>query len=156
MGIEIERKFLVKGQDWKEGQTGTLYRQGYLHSDPSRTVRVRIAGAKGFLTIKGATERCSRLEFEYEIPSEEASQLMEKLCPKPLIEKYRFHIPHLGMVWDVDEFVGENAGLILAEIELESIGQAFDLPPWTGQEVTGDPRYYNAYLAEHPYATWTK
>ena len=156
MGIEIERKFLVKGRDWKQGQQGTLYRQGYLLSDPSRTVRVRIAGSKGFLTIKGPAEGYSRMEFEYEIPSEDASQLMELLCPKPLIEKLRFRISHSGMIWDVDDFLGANEGLVLAEIELESVGQAFDRPLWIGKEVTGDPRYYNAYLAEHPYATWTK
>lgn len=154
MGVEIERKFLVLGSDWKTGLSGTEYRQGYLTSDPERTVRVRLAGAQGYLTIKGASTGASRLEFEYPIPAEEAAQMLERLCRKPLIEKIRYRVPHAGMVWDVDEFFGDNAGLILAEIELEHEDQAVELPHWAGEEVTGDSRFYNASLAEHPLATW--
>jgi CYTH domain-containing protein len=154
MGVEIERKFLVLGTDWKAGLSGTEYRQGYLTSDPERTVRVRLAGELGYLTIKGASVGASRLEFEYLIPAEDAVQMLERLCRKPLIDKIRYRVPHAGMVWDVDEFFGDNAGLVLAEIELEHEGQAVELPHWVGEEVTGDSRFYNAYLSEHPLASW--
>lgn len=154
MGVEIERKFLVNGTEWKRGLSGTAYRQGYLTSDPERTVRVRLAGELGYLTIKGASTGASRQEFEYPIPGADALELLERLCRKPLIAKIRYRVPHAGMVWDVDEFSGDNAGLVLAEIELEHEDQVVELPSWVGQEVTGDSRYYNAYLAEHPLATW--
>lgn len=154
MGVEIERKFLVRGTEWKKDLSGTGYRQGYLTSDPERTVRIRLAGELGYLTIKGASTGASRLEFEYLIPADEAVQMLEQLCRKPLIEKIRYRVPHAGMVWDVDEFFGDNAGLVLAEIELEHEDQVVELPLWVGEEVTGDRRYYNAYLAEHPLTTW--
>ena len=154
MGVEIERKFLVPGTDWKAGLSGTEYRQGYLTSDPEPTVRVRLAGAQGYLTIKGASVGASRLEFEYPIPAGEAVQMLERLCRKPVIEKVRYRVPYAGMVWDVDEFFGDNAGLVLAEIELEYEDQVVELPPWAGLEVTDDKRFYNASLAEHPLATW--
>ncbi|MGK2906682.1 MAG: CYTH domain-containing protein [Desulfuromonadales bacterium] len=154
MGIEIERKFLVHGSEWKAGLSGTEYRQGYLSTDPQRTVRVRLAGEQGYLTIKGASEAASRLEFEYPIPADEAVQLLERLCRKPLIEKIRYRVPHAGMSWDVDEFLGDNLGLVMAEIELDHEDQMVELPPWAGQEVTGDSRFYNACLAECPLASW--
>lgn len=154
MGVEIERKFLVNGTVWKTGLSGTEYRQGYLTSDPERTVRVRLAGAQGYLTIKGASTGASRLEFEYPVPADEAAQLLEQLCRKPLIEKIRYRVPHAGMVWDVDEFLGDNLGLVVAEIELEHEGQLVELPPWVDLEVTGDSRFYNACLAECPLASW--
>lgn len=154
MGVEIERKFLVRGTEWKAGLSGTGYRQGYLTSDPERTVRVRLAGEMGYLTIKGASTGASRLEFEYLIPADEAMQMLEQLCRKPLIEKIRYRVPHAGMVWDVDEFLGDNAGLVLAEIELEHADQAVELPAWAGLEVTDDSRFYNASLAEYPLAAW--
>jgi CYTH domain-containing protein len=154
MGVEIERKFLVHGTGWKTGLSGIEYRQGYLTSDPERNVRVRLAGALGYLTIKGASVGISRLEFEYPIPAEEALQMLEQLCRKPLIEKIRYRVPHAGMIWEIDEFFGDNVGLILAEIELEHETQIIDLPPWAGEEVTGDHRYYNAFLAMHPISTW--
>jgi CYTH domain-containing protein len=154
LGVEIERKFLVRGTDWKTGLSGTEYRQGYLTSDPERTVRIRLAGELAYLTIKGASTGASRLEFEYLIPADEAVQMLEQLCRKPLIEKIRYRVPHAGMVWDVDEFLGDNAGLVLAEIELEHADQAVELPPWAGEEVTGDSRFYNASLAEYPLAAW--
>jgi len=154
VGIEIERKFLVKGAEWKKGLTGTEFRQGYLTSDQQLTVRVRRAGGQGTLTVKGASSGASRLEFEYVIPGGDAVELLEQLCSKPLIEKIRYKVMHAGMVWDVDEFLGENAGLVLAEIELEHEDQVFEMPSWVGQEVTGDSRFYNACLAEHPVSAW--
>lgn len=154
MGVEIERKFLVQGVDWKVGQVGVAYRQGYLSSDPERTVRVRMAGEEGFLTIKGAARSGARREFEYRVPAAEAEQMLDLLCRKPLIEKCRYRIPFAGRVWEVDEFFGDNAGLVLAEIELDDVAQAFELPPWAGREVTEDHRFYNAYLAQHPLNTW--
>lgn len=153
MGTEIERKFLLQGEGWQVGG-GVTYRQGYLSTTPERTVRVRTAGDKGYLTIKGLSRGASRLEFEYEIPLHEANQLLDELCHRPLIEKRRYKIPHGGLTWEVDEFFGENDGLVLAEIELEHEDQAFDRPAWLGREVTGDPRYYNANLVNHPYSRW--
>ena len=154
MGIEIERKFLVQGDDWKAGQTGIAYRQGYLSTDPERTVRVRLAGDQGFLTIKGASRGSTRHEFEYRVPAAEAEEMLDLLCRKPLIEKRRYRVPFAGMIWEIDEFFGDNAGLVLAEIELDEAGQAFELPPWAGREVTADHRFYNAYLAQHPLNSW--
>lgn len=153
MGVEIERKFLVKGRPWGAGQ-GVYFRQGYLSADPERTVRVRIAGDQGFLTIKGASQGAARAEFEYPIPLVDAEQLLQQLCPKPQIEKVRYRLEHAGLTWDVDEFFGGNLGLVLAEIELEHEDQEVELPPWAGQEVTGDSRFYNACLAEHPVSHW--
>lgn len=153
MGTEIERKFLVQGENWREGR-GITYRQGYLSTAPERTVRVRTAGDKGYLTIKGASRGASRLEFEYEIPLHEANQLLDELCHQPLIEKRRYKVQYGGLTWEVDEFFGENDGLVLAEIELRDEDQAFDPPAWLGREVTGDPRYYNANLVNHPYSRW--
>jgi adenylate cyclase len=154
MGQEIERKFLTRDDSWRAGAAGTRYRQGYLSVDQTRTVRVRTAGSQGFLTVKGKTEGAARLEFEYPIPLADAEQLLTELCQRPLIEKVRYRIPHAGLVWEVDEFEGENAGLILAEVELEREDQAVELPPWAGEEVTGQPRYYNANLIALPYSRW--
>jgi adenylate cyclase len=151
MGIEIERKFLVKGEAWRQLATGTLCRQGYLARGVDRTVRVRIAGDRAFLTIKGKTEGIARSEFEYPIPVEDATQLLE-MCDRPLIEKYRHQIAIGDLVWEVDEFLGENQGLILAEVELRDEKQAIDLPEWIGEDVSGDPRYYNARLVEKPWS----
>jgi adenylate cyclase len=153
MGIEIERKFLVKGKPWS-ALTGTPYRQGYLTTDPERTVRVRIAGECGCLTIKGASSGLARAEFEYPIPLADAEQLLDQLCPKPQIEKTRYQIVYAGLTWEVDVFTGENAGLVIAEVELEEIDQPVELPAWVGREVTGDRRFFNAYLTRHPYLTW--
>jgi len=153
MGVEIERKFLVKGEPWTAGQ-GTSCRQGYLVADPERTVRVRIAGNQGYLTIKGASQGACRSEFEYTIPLADAEQMLEKLCPKPQIEKVRYRIEYAGLIWDVDEFYGDNRGLVLAEIELDYEDQEVELPPWVCQEVTGESRFYNACLAERPISSW--
>ena len=154
MGTEIERKFLVVGETWQGQGEGTVYRQGYLSVDPERTVRVRLAGETGFLTVKGITEGASRAEFEFVIPRDEAAEMLDTLCLRPLIEKTRFRIPHGGVVWELDEFFGENEGLIIAEVELSHEDQAFDLPEWAGEEVTGDRRYYNANLVENPFKSW--
>jgi adenylate cyclase len=149
MAIEIERKFLVQGTPWRSG-SGVRLSQGYLNRDKERTVRVRIAGEKAFLTIKGVTQGASRAEFEYEIPVPDAQQLL-KLSDGPIIQKNRYVIVHEGSTWEVDEFLGDNAGLVLAEIELKSEDQSFSRPPWLGAEVTQDRRYYNSSLASHPY-----
>jgi len=152
MGTEIERKFLVQGTQWRNG-TGVRFTQGYLNRDKERTVRVRVAGDKAFLTIKGLTRGASRAEFEYKIPVEDAEELLG-LCEGPIIEKDRYRVVHEGATWEVDEFFGENAGLVVAEIELTSEGQSFSRPPWLGAEVTDDRRYYNSSLATHPYCDW--
>jgi CYTH domain-containing protein len=152
MGTEIERKFMVKEGDWCK-QKPIKYRQGYLNSAKERIVRVRTIDDKGYLTIKGLTVGASRMEFEYEIPRQDADTLLD-ICEKPLIEKNRYKIEHGGFVWEVDEFFGENQGLIVAEIELESEDQFFSKPHWVGKEVTGDPRYFNSNLVKNPYTKW--
>jgi adenylate cyclase len=155
MGIEIEKKFLVTGEDWKKLVAGTIYRQGYLTSGRRCTVRVRIAGEKGYLTVKGPSVGAVRKEYEYEIPFAEAGEMLENLCGKPLIEKRRYRIPIADHVWEVDEFFGENEGLVIAEIELKKEDEDFVKPRWAGMEVTGDSRYYNASLVTHPFTKWT-
>lgn len=154
MPREIERKFRVKGDAWRSAGAGTLYRQGYLSTVPERTVRVRVAGQKGLLTVKGINRGAVRLEFEYEIPLADAHQLLDELCERPLIEKTRYTVDFGGLAWEVDEFAGENAGLIIAEIELDDENREIELPEWAGEEVTGDPRYYNANLIRNPYRRW--
>lgn len=154
MGIEIEKKFLLTGKEWKQLATGTAYRQGYLNSAKERTVRVRTINDQGFLTIKGVSVGATRLEYEYEIPLEDANALLDELCEKPLIEKNRYKVNFSGFTWEIDEFFGENDGLIVAEIELESEDQAFDKPDWVGEEVTGDSRYFNSNLINNPYSKW--
>jgi CYTH domain-containing protein len=152
MATEIERKFLVRDTQWRQG-AGVKFSQGYLNRDLERTVRVRIAGEKAHLTIKGVTRGASRAEFEYEIPVADAEQLL-RLSDGPIIEKNRHIVVHNGSKWEVDEFLGDNAGLVVAEIELTSPDQPFSRPPWLGIEVTDDARYYNSNLASHPYSTW--
>jgi adenylate cyclase len=154
MGKEIEKKFLILSDDWRRLGTGEHYCQGYLNSEKGRTVRVRTINDRGVLTIKGASVGETRLEYEYDIPVDEAREMLRELCDKPLIEKTRYKIPFGDFVWEVDEFQGENEGLIFAEIELEYEGQEFALPPWIGREVTGDSRYYNACLVKNPYLNW--
>ncbi len=154
MGTEIERKFLLKGDAWRSLTVGTKYRQGYLNSTKERVVRVRTIDDKGFLTIKGITTGATRVEYEYEIPNTEATAMLDDLCEKPLIEKNRYKIDFDGLVWEVDEFFGENQGLIVAEVELKSEDQHFEKPEWIGDEVTGDPRYFNSNLILNPFAKW--
>jgi adenylate cyclase len=153
MALEVERKFLVTGTAWKALAAGVLTRQGYLSSAVDRTVRVRIAGNQGFLTIKGKTQGLSRAEFEYAIPVEDAAAMLD-LCEKPLIEKTRYRVPFGAYTWDVDEFHGANAGLVVAEVELASPDEEPTLPPWVGGEVSRDARYYNANLVKRPFTTW--
>lgn len=154
MATEIERKFIPGTNNWRDGTTGVRYRQGYLSTDSERTVRVRTAGDKAFLTIKGKTVGASRAEYEYAIPRDDADAMLDQLCHRPIIEKVRYKISHGGLIWEVDEFEGENAGLVIAEVELNSEDQAVEIPDWAGQEVTGDPRYYNANLISNPYSNW--
>ena len=154
MSVEIERKFLVRDEGWKRSAQGTLLRQGYLSSQPDRTMRVRIEGNTATLTIKSRNTGAVRGEWEYPIPLADAQTFLDTLCERPIIEKYRYRIPHAGMVWEVDEFLGENAGLVVAEIELASEDQLFGRPAWLGDEVTLDVRYFNANLLRHPYRKW--
>lgn len=156
MGIEIERKFLVRDLSIVANLAGTAMRQGYLSVDPERTVRVRVAGPRAFMTIKGAGSEsgASRAEYEYEIPAPDAEELLDRLALRPLIEKTRYRLPAGDLVWEIDVFRGDNDGLIVAEIELPSEATEVAMPDWIGDEVTGDPRYYNASLVSHPYRDW--
>ena len=154
MAKEIERKFLVAGDEWKKLAQGTHFRQGYLSTVKERTVRVRTIDDKGYLTIKGITVGATRLEYEYDIPASDANEMLADLCEKPIIEKHRYKIAFDGLTWEVDEFHGENEGLVVAEVELTSEDQQFEKPSWIGEEVTSDPRYYNSNLIAHPYTTW--
>lgn len=154
MGTEIERKFLVKGDDWRAIASGQIYCQGYILAEQGKTVRVRIIGDQGYLTIKGPTSGITRSEFEYPIPVDDAQELLQTLCQPPLIQKTRYKIPWGELIWEIDEFFGENQGLILAEVELHDADQAVNLPPWIGAEVSHDPRYYNSNLAKHPFSQW--
>lgn len=153
MPKEIERKFLLKNGDWRAGAKGTFYKQGYLSTKKERTVRIRTNGREGFLTIKGPSSGASRLEFEYRIPLDDALEIME-LCEKPIIEKTRYIIEYGGMKWEIDEFEGVNKGLLLAEVELTHEDQKIDIPEWIGEEVTGNPDYYNASLIKKPFSKW--
>jgi CYTH domain-containing protein len=156
MATEIERKFLVVGDAWRREAQGFFVRQGFLSTTPGRTVRVRAVGEKAYLTIKGMRTGISRAEFEYEIPLADAEYMLDQLCPKPLIEKTRHRVRHAGLTWEVDEFSGANAGLVIAEVELESESQPVDLPEWAGQDVSTDFRYTNSYLSQHPFTTWSE
>ena len=157
MGVEIERKFLVVDDTWRAvASPGMRYRQGYLSTDPNSSVRVRVSGDRAWLNIKSATVGVTRLEYEYEIPSADAHAILEELCVKPLIEKTRFIVEHDGRTWEVDVFEGDNAGLVVAEIELQAADEAFNLPAWAGEDVSEDVRYYNQRLVEHPYSSWTR
>ncbi len=153
MGTEIERKYLVRGDAYRALAAGVECRQGYLCTDPARVVRVRLIGDRAFLTVKGPSAGATRAEFEYAIPPEDARALLD-LCERPLIEKTRYVVPHGGLVWEVDEFHGANAGLVVAECELQAEDQAVDKPEWVGEEVTGDARYFNSSLVARPFATW--
>ncbi|HMP90500.1 MAG TPA: CYTH domain-containing protein [Kiritimatiellia bacterium] len=154
MGIEIERKFLVQGDAWRIGE-GAFICQGYLSREIHCTIRIRVAGNEAFLTIKGSANGIARAEFEYPIPLADAKSLLA-MCDQAPVEKIRREIVHAGMTWEVDEFLGVNAGLVIAELELESEDQPFERPDWLGAEVTGDPKYYNANLVTCPYSQWEK
>jgi adenylate cyclase len=154
MGTEIERKFLVVGEAWRGLAPGVRYRQGYLSTVKQRTVRVRTVGERAYLTVKGVSRGLSRAEFEYEIPLQDANSMLDELCERPLIAKKRYKIPLGAFIWEVDEFEAENAGLIIAEVELEDADQTIPIPDWVGAEVSEDPRYFNANLISHPYQDW--
>lgn len=156
MATEIERKFLVKNDDWRAAaDAGTAYRQGYLVGSKQASVRVRIEGSAARLNIKSATLGVTRQEYEYAIPLADAAALLDSLCEKPLIEKTRHHVSFAGRVWEVDVFAGDNAGLVVAEVELEAEDAPLQLPAWAGREVSYEPRYYNVCLVTHPYKDWT-
>lgn len=157
MPIEIERKFLVRNESWRETADGGVhFRQGYLIGAKQASVRVRIEGAHANLNIKGATLGVRRQEFEYSIPLDEANELLDTLCEKPLIEKTRYTLRHGEHIWEVDRFEGDNAGLVVAEIELSDENEPFERPDWLGEEVSGDPSYYNVSLVKHPYREWAR
>lgn len=156
--IEIERKFLVKSTGFKAQATGcSHFVQGYITSPPAKTVRVRIADDKAYLTIKGSgsASGMSRFEWEMEIPGKDALALLG-ICEGGVIEKDRYYVPFAGHTFEVDEFFGDNEGLVMAEVELSSEDEAFEKPEWLGQEVTGDSRYYNSSLRKHPYIQWKR
>ena len=158
MGIEIERKFLLKDDSWRSAvSASTVFKQRYLPFQPGPehlSGRIRIAGNRAFLTLKSAAKGFSRDEFEYEIPLEDAEQMLERFCTGNAVSKIRHKVDYLGHLWEIDEFLGENAGLVVAELELESEDQRFPIPPWLGEEVTSDYRYSNSVLAENPYSSW--
>lgn len=157
MALEIEHKFLLANDAWRsEIKHSVQYRQGYLSSSPLSSVRVRVSDTQAWLNIKSATLGTHRQEYEYEIPLTDANAILDTLCIKPLIEKTRHFIFRNPHVWEVDEFSGENAGLIVAEIELSQIGEAFTKPNWLGLEVTDDLRYYNNNLTKSPFKDWGK
>jgi adenylate cyclase len=157
MGKEIERKFLLANEDWRENAQGRLFRQGYIiNRKPGQTVRVRTCNNSGFLTIKGKSKGITRLEFEYPIPLADANILLDQLCEQPILEKIRYLVDYKGFTWEIDEFLGDNAGLFVAEIELEAEIQPFPKPPWIGEEVSGDLRYFNSSLIRNPFKLWRK
>lgn len=157
MPQEIERKFLVRSDDWRRAaDAGTRYRQGYLSTDAARIVRVRVAGERAWVTIKGSARGIARDEYEYPVPVADADAMLDRLCLHPLIEKVRYHVPFAGHVWEVDVFERDNAGLVVAEVELPAEDTPVELPPWAGAEVSDDPRYSNAALVERPYSTWDR
>jgi adenylate cyclase len=154
MGQEIERKFLVVGDGWRDGAQGESMRQGYIPTQDARTVRVRLAGDRAYLTLKGPAVGLVRPEFEYPIPVDDAQTILDTLCRLPLIEKTRYRRPLGNVVWEIDEFGGDNQGLIMAEVELTHADQPVELPDWIGAEVTQDNRYQNSNLARHPFKDW--
>lgn len=151
---EIERKFLLDRKLWQPQDEGVEIRQGYLCLAPERTVRVRTKGGRGYLTVKGKNHGISRMEMEYEIPYEDASQMLNELCLRPLIEKTRYAEKHGLQIWEIDIFHGDNDGLAVAEAELSSEDAALELPDWIIREVSDDPRYYNSSLIKLPYKNW--
>ncbi len=154
MAIEIEKKFLLKYLPSSLLTNGTLIRQGYMVNKKEMVVRVRLAGDKAFLTVKGTTCNAARKEYEYPVPQQDAKEMLQLFCKAPLVEKTRYQIEFKGFEWVIDQFSGDNQGLVVAEIELESIDQEFEKPDWIGKEVTHDPGYFNSNLIENPYSTW--
>jgi adenylate cyclase len=159
MATEIERKFIISGSGWRDiAAAGNTIRQGYLvdvgPDNIRASVRVRVEGDKANLNIKSATLDMTRSEYEYPIPMEDALEMLEHLCIWPLIEKTRYEVEHAGHLWEIDVFEGDNEGLVVAEIELQSVDEPFEKPSWAGEEVTDDPRYYNVCLTSNPYKEW--
>ncbi len=155
MGIEIERKYLVTNDNWQQNADAGIYMiQGYMSSNDKSSVRIRVNDETANLNIKSKTIGAQRSEFDYAIPVAEAMEMLETLCNKPFIEKTRYHVKFQAHTWEIDVFAGENQGLIVAELELNSIDESFALPDWLGKEVTDDPRYYNICLVSHPYKDW--
>lgn len=155
MAIEVEHKFLLANDDWrKQIKHSIRYRQGYLSSAETNSIRIRLSDEQAWLNIKSATIGTHRYEYEYEIPLSDANEILNNLCKKPLIEKTRHFVTNDTNIWEIDEFEGENEGLVVAEIELSEEGQSFSKPDWLGEEVTHDLRYYNNNLAIHPYSEW--
>jgi CYTH domain-containing protein len=154
VATEIERKYLVLDETWRSRAVGMVFRQGYLSTVKERTVRVRVVGERGYLTVKGLTVGSVRTEFEYKVPIADAEQMLDELCEQPLIEKTRYVIEENGLTWEIDEFAGANEGLIVAEVELGDESQQVDPPDWVGEEVTNDARYFNANLIAHPFSEW--
>lgn len=154
MAKEIERKFLIDLEEIGSLNDGTIIKQGYISTKDNTVVRVRLAGSKAYLTLKGENKGVTRLEFEYEIPVGDALEMIDALCNGPVVEKTRYLVVHSGHTWEVDIFDGDNKGLVVAEIELESEDEAFDLPHWVTTEVSGDVRYYNSSLLDNPFKNW--
>lgn len=155
MAVEIERKFLVTSAAWRaDAARSESLRQGYLANTARSSIRVRVAGSAAWLSVKSMTPGVSRLEFEYPIPLPDAAILLDQLCDGPRVDKVRHVVPVDGHEWEVDEFLGDNAGLVVAELELDRPDGAFTRPPWLGAEVTHEARYYNFNLAARPYAAW--
>ena len=154
MGIEIERKFLVRSEAWRALGQPVRIRQGYLSVDKERTVRVRTLGSTAKLTIKGRSVGTARAEYEYDLPVDEANELLDGLCLRPLLDKTRTTLVLGAHTWEVDEFFGENAGLVVAEVELRAADEHVELPAWVGAEVSRDARYFNANLIAHPFSRW--
>lgn len=155
MGTEIERKFLVIDGSWRAAATGTEIRQGYVHADADRSVRIRTAGKRAYLTLKQSRSGFTRQEYEYDIPLADAQEMLATMCEGRLIEKTRFSLTVAGHKWVVDEFAGDNAGLVVAEIELDREDEPFEQPAWAGSEVTAEPGYFNVSLIVRPYCRWT-
>ncbi len=154
MPQEIEHKYLVRLEIWKPSESGVLYRQGYLSTAEERVVRVRIAGEEAFLTVKGPAHGITRLELEYPIPMADAATMLDLLCERPLIEKTRYRQSFAGKIWEIDVFHGDNAGLVVAEVEVASESEPIEPPSWLGPEVSSDPRYFNSNLINNPYKNW--
>ena len=155
MGVEIERKYLVDIAKWQlvDKPVGDFYRQGYMHKEPGKTIRIRITDTAGFITIKGKSQGATRAEYEYDIPVADAEELLSDFCDE-VITKTRYRIEYAGKTWEVDVFSGDNEGLIIAEIELHDEAEQFAIPDWVAREVTGEKRYFNSNLSVHPYTRW--
>jgi len=155
MPVEIERKFLLANDDWRNQVVrSSRIRQGYMGNVDKASVRIRVQGARANINIKSATLEMRRMEYEYEIPLGEAEEMLDQLCNTPQIDKTRFIVEQGKHIWEIDEFYGDNEGLLVAEIELATEGEVFDKPQWLGEEVTNDPRYYNVNLIKNPFSRW--